>query len=400
MKTKVKLTPRMKAMKKAGNSDELALVVPDLFAKKVNPNERKAPKTGPKAKKDLAMMSLQEQRNAISKREASKFKWALKTAPQDRMQEYEAIMANEGPGRLQKLKEWKAKYFVDGNWADTKFEETVENHWSQTTESNKGWISYGRLQKLLGKAEAAIAVKNRWYEMRAGKHPGQLEIRYEEEKLHTSDGVSHTKGLKASGEVEEDVVQDVFDQLLQQTPKMQITGSGSSGSRQGKGSSRGGSRPDSAALAIQDREPSGPHLKRPAAAPTLPGPAPAAPKKQATKEQGAQAKSYQLEATNGAVKTAYSKVAALKVDLAKEKGRMQGLTFTKDRDVRLKTAVETDLQECIDSSQDYVSELLTRVGSKQSMDHMKDNITYLQKTAIFMADCKEVQDRAKKLEQR
>ena len=107
--------------------------------------------------------------------------------------------------------------------------------------------------------------------------------------------------------------------------------------------------------------------------------------------------SAQLESSNAAVKNAYSKVTSLKADLMKETGRLENLKPVLARDQRLVKAGADDLQEVIDNSADFVSQLLLMIGSKQSMEHVENNVKDLYTVAEFIKDAKDVQDRCKKM---
>ncbi len=209
--------------------------------------------------------------------------------------------------------------------------------------------------------------------MRPGKFQGQLEIYYTEEKQQYSEGVQHKQCIKAEKDIDaDDEAQKALDALLQ------------------KGTAKFGKK----RLAIEDDSTA--INKRPASL-SLPGAAPAAPKKKPGKDANRIVMEQQLEATNSAVKTAHSKMTALKADVIKDHGRISGLESDRSRDQRQKTCALDDLQEVIDGCAPFISELLVMIGSKQSTEHMPANINYMYEIAQFMADAKVVVDRCKKI---
>ena len=192
-KIAMKAVPKSAAKAATTPAVETTLALPGAFSEA---NASKPPKQGIRAKKDLVAMTEQEQRNAISKRESSSFKWALKSAPPKRLQEYEAIMSEKGAGRMSQLKAFKQKYLSNMNWDDCNFSEKLESSWAHTTTIESSWISFGRFQKLVGKAEAANAVKGKWHPMRAGKHDGQLGIFTSTKRKRSKRNLNISKGSR------------------------------------------------------------------------------------------------------------------------------------------------------------------------------------------------------------
>ena len=285
--------------------------VPTAFAAKTSA------KANPLGRLDTLDMTDQKQRDAMNKRAASSFKWGIKSAPPKRLEEYQKIMDLTGPDKTTKLREFRAKFLANKDWNDSSFEEKVTNSWEETNTLNKDWVSFGRLQKLIGKHEANLAVKNEWYNMRPGPKPGQLEIEYKVESVKTEDKFRHDLSIDKTDNVEGDAAAEALSKLVARgaLPTQKAVG---------------GRQRALENIASTQSSSSG-AKKRPAAAETpLPGEPAPAPKKGNT-ATAKHSMAAQCAATDDAIKVAYTKMTTQKAELTKGKSRLASVVPTTDR---------------------------------------------------------------------
>ncbi len=57
-------------------------------------------------------------------------------------------------------------------WDSQWFNEFVGHEDIKQNIKRDNWVPVGRLKKLIGKPDAALAIKNNWYAMRKGDRPG------------------------------------------------------------------------------------------------------------------------------------------------------------------------------------------------------------------------------------
>ena len=120
-----------------------------------------APKAKAKATEDTEPGD-QREKDALNKRNASKFQYALKSMPPARQLEYETILANP-KNKAAELKKFKAKFLVHQNWEGAAFQESVGHAWVHEESDEAAWVSYGRLCQLIGEKEAKLAIEHQWY---------------------------------------------------------------------------------------------------------------------------------------------------------------------------------------------------------------------------------------------
>ncbi len=128
---------------------------------------------------------------------------------------FEALEAREGP-RSQAVLKFKQEGLATGwTWDSSYFQETVDHVDVSNKITRENWVPVGRLKKLLGKQDAALAIKHGWYAMRRGSKTGMVEVNYLEEISEAIERDAHGSSLVHSKNLEEDAeVQAVLDAVL------------------------------------------------------------------------------------------------------------------------------------------------------------------------------------------